>query len=51
MVACEKGHSSIVELLLNKGADVEAKNKVRTKCKCVPTVVSFYDLLNVIHLL
>ena len=28
-MACEKGHESIVETLLNRGADVNAVSKVR----------------------
>jgi hypothetical protein len=29
MFACEKSHTAIAELLISKGVDVEAKNKVR----------------------
>ena len=34
MWAAEKGHADCVRLLLNAGADQDAKNNVRCECVC-----------------
>ena len=38
MVASENGHAAVVSLLIDHGADVNAKNKVSTGMGCVDRV-------------